>query len=123
MKPIRRHALLTAITAATLLATPAWAQTALPAMISVTGEATISVAPDLAQIEAGVTSDAKTAREATEANNIAMGKVLQALKSAGIDAQGYPDLAAVAAAAICTEPHAGYGCWLPCRQSRDGPPA
>ena len=56
-------------------------------MISVTGEATISVAPDLAQIEAGVTSDAKTAREATEANNIAMGKVLQALKSAGIDAK------------------------------------
>jgi uncharacterized protein len=87
MKPIRRHALLAAITAATLLATPAWAQTALPAMISVTGEATISVAPDLAQIEAGVTSDAKTAREASEANNAAMGKLLQALKAAGIDAK------------------------------------
>ena len=54
-------------------------------MISVTGEATISVPPDLAQIEAGVTSDAKTAREASEANNAAMGKVLQALKAAGID--------------------------------------
>jgi uncharacterized protein YggE len=87
MNPIRRHALLAAITAATLLATPAWAQTALPAMISVTGEATISVAPDLAQIEAGVTSDAKTAREASEANNAAMGKLLQALKAAGIDAK------------------------------------
>jgi uncharacterized protein len=87
MKPIRRHALLAAIAGAALLATPVWAQTAFPAMISVTGEATISVPPDLAQIEAGVTSDAKTAREATEANNIAMGKVLQALKSAGIDAK------------------------------------
>jgi uncharacterized protein len=87
MKPIRRHALLAAITAATLLATPAWAQTTFPAMISVTGEATISVAPDLAQIEAGVTSDAKTAREASEANNAAMGKLLQALKAAGIDAK------------------------------------
>ncbi len=56
-----------------------------PATISVTGEATISVPPDLAQIEAGVTSEAKTAREASEANNATMGKVLLALKAAGID--------------------------------------
>nr|WP_041345671.1 SIMPL domain-containing protein [Nitrobacter winogradskyi] len=55
-----------------------------PPMISVTGEATISTPPDLAQIEAGVTTDAKTAREASEANNAAMSKVLAALKSAGI---------------------------------------
>jgi uncharacterized protein len=87
MKSIRRHAILAAVVAATLLATPAWAQTAIPAMISVTGEATISVAPDLALIEAGVTSDAKTARDASETNNIAMGKLLQALKAAGIDAK------------------------------------
>ncbi len=53
-------------------------------MISVTGEATISVAPDLAQIDGGVTTEAKTAREASDANNAAMGKVLQALKGAGI---------------------------------------
>jgi uncharacterized protein YggE len=87
MKPIRRHAILAAVAAATLLAAPAWAETALPAMISVTGEATISVAPDVAQIEAGVTSDAKTAREASETNNTAMDKVLQALKAAGVDAK------------------------------------
>lgn len=55
-----------------------------PPMISVTGEATISTPPDLSQIEAGVTTDAKTAREASEANNVAMSKVLAALKSAGI---------------------------------------
>ena len=41
--------------------------------------------PDLAQIDAGVTSEAKTAREASDANNAAMGKVLLALKGAGID--------------------------------------
>ena len=45
----------------------------------------MSVAPDQAQIDGGVTSDAKTAREASEANNAAMGKVLLALKGAGIE--------------------------------------
>jgi hypothetical protein len=54
-------------------------------MISVTGEATVSVPPDLAEIEGGVTNDAKTAREASEANNAAMGKLLLALKAASID--------------------------------------
>jgi len=68
-----------------LLAAPARAQSAPTAMISVTGEGTVSVAPDLAQIDAGVTSDGKTAREASETNNAAMGKMLLALKSAGID--------------------------------------
>jgi uncharacterized protein len=60
-----------------------------PAVISVTGEARISVPPDLAEIDAGVTSEAKTAREASDANNAAMGKVLLALKGAGIDEKDY----------------------------------
>lgn len=64
-------------------ASTASAQRSSPA-ISVTGEATISAPPDLAQIDGGVTSEAKTAREAAEANNKAMGVVLLALKSAGI---------------------------------------
>ncbi len=55
-----------------------------PPTISVSGEATISVPPDLAQIDSGVTTEAKTAREASEANNKAMGGVLLALKNAGI---------------------------------------
>jgi uncharacterized protein YggE len=76
------------VVVASLLAAPALAQTPPPA-ISVTGEATVSVAPDQAQIDAGVTSDAKTAREASEANNAAMGKVLLALKAAGIDEKDY----------------------------------
>ena len=80
-----RTALAAAALAAALLTAPALAQVIPPAAISVTGEATVSVPPDLAEINGGVTSEAKTAREASEANNAAMGKVLQALKGAGLD--------------------------------------
>jgi uncharacterized protein YggE len=85
---LKRQLALAAVTA-TWLAAPALAQTMPPSAISVTGEATVSVAPDQAQIDGGVTSDAKTAREASEANNAAMGKVLLALKGAGIDEKDY----------------------------------
>jgi uncharacterized protein YggE len=90
MKPlIRKKAWLAlAVAAVTWLAAPAMAQTP-PPMVSVTGEATVSVPPDQAQIDGGVTSDAKTAREASDANNAAMGKVLLALKGAGIDEKDY----------------------------------
>jgi uncharacterized protein len=63
---------------------PALAQATPPSTISVTGEARVSVPPDLAEIDGGVTSEAKTAREASDANNAAMSKVLLALKGAGI---------------------------------------
>jgi uncharacterized protein len=86
---MKHRAPLAAILAGTLLAAPALAQTAPPSMISVTGEATVSAAPDLAQIDAGVTSEAKTAREASDANNAAMGKVLLALKGASIDEKDF----------------------------------
>ena len=62
---------------------PALAEVAPPA-ISVTGEGRVSVAPDLAEIDGGVTTEAKTAREASEATNAAMAKVLAALKGAGL---------------------------------------
>src|SRR4051794_37608223 len=74
--------------AAALLATPALADD-FPSAISVSGEATISAAPDLAQIDAGVANDAKSAKEASDSNNAAMGKVLLALKGAGIDEKDY----------------------------------
>ena len=77
------------VAAVPLLAAPALAQTVPPPAISVTGEATVSVPPDQAQIDGGVTSDAKTAREASDANNAAMGKVLLALKGAGIEEKDY----------------------------------
>jgi uncharacterized protein YggE len=83
-----KHSFAAVLAAATLLAAPALAQP-IPPAISVTGEATLSVPPDQAQIDGGVTSDAKTAREASDANNAAMGKVLLALKGAGIDEKDY----------------------------------
>lgn len=70
-------------TALACMASSAFGQTT-PPTISVNGEATISVPPDLAQIDSGVTTEAKTARDASEANNKAMGVVLLALKNAGI---------------------------------------
>jgi uncharacterized protein YggE len=79
---------LAAAFAATLLTTPVLADD-FPAAISVSGEATISAAPDLAQIDAGVANDAKSAKEASDANNAAMGKVLQALKGAGLAEKDY----------------------------------
>jgi len=76
-----------ALVAALLLSAPALAETPadIPAAISVTGEAQVSVPPDLAHIDAGVATDAKTAREASDMNNAAMSKVFAALKGAGID--------------------------------------
>ena len=74
---------------ATLFVAPALAQTVSPSAISVTGEASVSVPPDQAQIDGGVSTDAKTAREASDANNAAMGKVLLALKGAGVDEKDY----------------------------------
>ena len=77
------------VVALVLSGAPALAQTAdvFPPAISVTGEARISVAPDIAFVDAGVATDAKTAREASEANNTAMTKVLAALKAATIEAR------------------------------------
>jgi uncharacterized protein len=85
---------LSALFVATLVAgTPFAAQaqsaTEPPAVISVTGEARISAPPDTAQLDAGVTTEGKTAREASDANNAAMGKVLLALKGAGIEEKDY----------------------------------
>ena len=84
-----RTALAAVALAGALLTAPALAQVIPPAAISVTGEATVSVPPDLAEIDGGVTSEAKTAREASEANSAAMGKVLQALKGAGLDEKDF----------------------------------
>jgi uncharacterized protein len=86
---MRQRTTLAIAFAATVLAAPALAETAPLATISVTGEATVSVAPDLARIDGGVTSEAKTAREASDANNAAMGKVLLALNGAGIAEKDY----------------------------------
>jgi hypothetical protein len=82
---MNRRFSLAAIAVAALFAGPALAQSDFPSAISVTGEASISAPPDLAQLDAGVASDGKTAREASEANNAAMAKVMAALKGAAIE--------------------------------------
>jgi uncharacterized protein len=82
-----RAPLIAPLVASMLLATPALAQAERPAMISVSGEATVSVPPDMAEVDGGFTSEAKTAHEASDASNTAMGKVLLALKAAGIEAK------------------------------------
>ena len=53
-------------------------------LVTVTGEATVAVAPDTAVIRIGVTSQGKTAREASEANAKQMTAVLAAIKDADI---------------------------------------
>jgi uncharacterized protein len=53
-------------------------------LVTVTGEASISVKPDTAIIRIGVTSQGKTAKEASEANAKEMTSVLAAIKANGI---------------------------------------
>jgi uncharacterized protein YggE len=65
-------------------AAPAGAQEAPQPRITVTGEASISVEPDVAQLRAGVVIDAKTAREAAEANSRTMNAVMAAVRALGI---------------------------------------
>jgi uncharacterized protein YggE len=57
---------------------------ALERHITVVGEGTANVVPDLAVIQAGVTTQGKTAREASESNTDTMANVLAALKANGI---------------------------------------
>jgi uncharacterized protein len=82
----RIHTRMLAVAAALIVAAPVAARAAdvPPPTISVTGEATVSVAPDLAEVEGGVTTQAKTAREASDGTNKAMAAVLAALKGAGV---------------------------------------
>jgi len=53
-------------------------------LVTVNGEASVSVAPDLVMIRIGVTSQAKNARAASEANAKEMTKVLTAIEQNGI---------------------------------------
>jgi uncharacterized protein YggE len=76
---------LTCLTGAALMgaALPAAAEIP-PPSITVSGEASVSAPPDAAEIEGGVTTEAKTAREASEANARIMNAVIAALKAAGV---------------------------------------
>lgn len=86
MKPMSRRSLSLMIVAAALATLPIQSAPARAAerSITVTGEATVSVAPDNANIRLGVTSQGKNAREASEANARQMTNVLAAIKEAGV---------------------------------------
>jgi len=53
-------------------------------LVTVTGEATVAVAPDAAAIRIGVSSQGRTAHEASDANSKRMAAVLSAIKDAGV---------------------------------------
>lgn len=83
MMPITRLCLSLMIATTLFTAVPLTAQ-AIERLITVTGEATVGVAPDTAVIRLGVTSQAKAAREASEANSKQMTGVLAVIKEQGI---------------------------------------
>ncbi len=79
---IKKRVLLSAfVIAATALALPALAAEKL---VTVTGQGTIAVAPDSAMIRIGVTSQGKTAKEASDTNAKQMTAVMAAIKNSGI---------------------------------------
>lgn len=69
---------------ATILAVPMTAPALAEATITLTGEASIAAAPDMATVSLGVTTEASTAAEAMTANSKALSAVIERLKAAGI---------------------------------------
>jgi uncharacterized protein YggE len=63
---------------------PVHAADALDRLITVSGEASVSVPPDVAVLRIGVSSQGKNAREASSANAKAMTAVIAAIKNAGL---------------------------------------
>jgi uncharacterized protein len=53
--------------------------------VIVIGEGSVSLTPDYAQIESGVTSRARTVKEASDANSKLMGAITSALLQSGIE--------------------------------------
>jgi uncharacterized protein YggE len=81
-------AVLTVIAAWSVVVVPARAQVpqSLPqARIVVTGEGSVTVPPDYAQIRAGVTTRGKSAKEALDANSKLMTAVTAVLQNAGVE--------------------------------------
>src|SRR5262249_46922218 len=83
----RRIALVAASTVffATVQAQAQQVQTAPEGRVIVTGEGEVAVAPDHAQITSGVTTRAKSVKEATDANSKVMAAVTAALLEAGVE--------------------------------------
>ena len=67
---------------ATVLASPA-----LAGSLAMTGHGEVTAAPDTAFVTSGVTSQGTTAKEALDANNADMAKLIETLKAAGITSE------------------------------------
>ena len=78
-------AVLTLLLMALPLAVPAEEAGPAPATITVTGEGTVTAAPDLATVSLGVTTQGATAAEAMAANSAALAAVLARVKAAGVE--------------------------------------
>ena len=79
---MRILAALIPLTLATALSTPVFAD----GSMQITGHGEVMAAPDTAIVTSGVTSQGTTAKEALDANNADMQKLIDTLKAAGIDA-------------------------------------
>ncbi len=69
---------------ALMLGLPAFAET-MPATIAVTGEGKVEIAPDMATLNLGVTTEADSAAAALKANSDGIAGALARLKAAGIE--------------------------------------
>ncbi|KJZ31824.1 hypothetical protein TW83_06675, partial [Paracoccus sp. S4493] len=86
--PARRLALsvaMTALMAAPALAAPMACGPAGPSRLTVTGEGQSRIAPDMATVQLGVTTQADSAAAAMEQNSTQQSAVIEALTGAGID--------------------------------------
>ncbi len=72
------------IAVAAMAPLPAGAAEKLDRLVTVTGEATVTAAPDAAVIRVGVSSQGKTARAASDANAKEMTAVLAAINQSGV---------------------------------------
>ena len=81
---MNRRIMALGLAAAIALPAAASAETPIQPRIVVTGEGEATVAPDMALLSLSVMREAKTAREALDANNAAMAEVIQAIKLFGI---------------------------------------
>ena len=68
-----------------MVALPAFAEDAAPAVISVTGEGRVEAPPDMATVSLGVQTDADTAAGAMAENSARLAAVIERLKAAGIE--------------------------------------
>ena len=81
---------------------------ALDRLVTVTGEGTVSVPPDMATLHLGVTTQAASAREASDANARRMTALLTAIKSGRHRGERHPDQLAIVAAANGRRQHATH---------------